>query len=184
MQVVMQSKTNHSVQLNQLKMETNHIFPAVEFWCNGGDCGVCGKLVPTEEYDKLLLRCREPSAPLWRLKNEAYEAVYKTEFEQFNCLQAHVFEALYKTDKNVFIGACTGNGRTTASELAILRLFNEVGDRAKIIYVNAKVDLVSALYETWKKKFYRMTGANVVLLTGTYAEDVRLIKNGLHFLLF
>jgi len=45
-----------------------------------------------------------------------------------------VFNAVYNSDDNVFIGAPTGSGKTICAEFAILRMFSQNRD-ARCVYV-------------------------------------------------
>ena len=52
--------------------------------------------------------------PLSALHNKEFEAIYANSIKTFNKIQTQVFQALYTSDENVFIGALTvpGHGRT------------------------------------------------------------------------
>lgn len=45
-----------------------------------------------------------------------------------------VFNALYNTDDDVFVGAPTGSGKTICAEFAILRMFSGAPD-ARCVYI-------------------------------------------------
>ncbi|CAF4909304.1 unnamed protein product, partial [Rotaria sp. Silwood1] len=60
--------------------------------------------------------------PVNALRNSKYEDLYNFKF--FNGIQTQVFNTLYNTDENVFLGASTGCGKTICAEFAILRLFS------------------------------------------------------------
>ena len=44
------------------------------------------------------------------LRNPALEALYKEQLQQFNPIQTQVFNSVYNSDDNVFVGAPTGSG--------------------------------------------------------------------------
>ena len=50
--------------------------------------------------------------PVSALRNKQYEDLYSETFTQFNPVQTQVFNALYNSDDNVFIGAPTGSGKS------------------------------------------------------------------------
>jgi pre-mRNA-splicing helicase BRR2 len=50
--------------------------------------------------------------PLSALHNKEFEALYANTIQTFNKIQTQVFQALYTSDENVFIGASTGSGNT------------------------------------------------------------------------
>ena len=49
--------------------------------------------------------------PVSALRNKQYEDLYSETFTQFNPVQTQVFNALYNSDDNVFIGAPTAPGQ-------------------------------------------------------------------------
>jgi pre-mRNA-splicing helicase BRR2 len=63
--------------------------------------------------------------PLSALHNKEFEDIYSSTIQTFNKIQTQVFQALYTSDENVFIGAPTGSGKTICAELALLRLWSK-----------------------------------------------------------
>ena len=61
--------------------------------------------------------------PLSALHNKEFEAIYANSIQTFNKIQTQVFQALYTSDENVFIGAPTGSGKTICAEFALMRLW-------------------------------------------------------------
>ncbi len=59
--------------------------------------------------------------PISAFHNSEYEAIYQASIQDFNKIQTQVFQALYTTDENVFIGAPAGSGKTICAEFALLR---------------------------------------------------------------
>lgn len=49
--------------------------------------------------------------PVSALRNKAYESLY-SKFDYFNPIQTQVFNTMYNSEDNVFIGAPTGSGKT------------------------------------------------------------------------
>ena len=51
------------------------------------------------------------------MHNKEFEAIYggggPSSIDTFNKIQTQVFQALYTSDENVFIGAPTGSGKTS-----------------------------------------------------------------------
>ena len=76
----------------------------------------------------------------------------------FNSLSVHVvFNALYSTQDNVLVAAPTGSGKTICAEFAVLKLFSDMPETAKAVYVtpypslakqvsNSSILLVRALH--------------------------------------
>ncbi|CAF0874013.1 unnamed protein product, partial [Didymodactylos carnosus] len=113
------------------------------------------------------------------LHNPKYEELYNFKF--FNSIQTQVFNTLYNTDENVFLGASTGSGKTTCAEFAILRLFSsektkESSDQ-KCVYITPKEELAEIVRLDWEKHFLTIE-KKVVLLTGETATDLKLIAKG------
>ena len=85
-----------------------------------------------------------------------------------------VFNALYNTDDNVFLGAPTGSGKTICAEFAMLHLF-DVSPDAKCVYVTLKAELCEIVRREWDVKFGAL-GKKVAVLTGETATDLKIIS--------
>lgn len=89
-----------------------------------------------------------------------------------------VFNTLYNTDDNVFLGATTGSGKTICAEFAILRLFSDEKLREnpepKCVYVTPKEELAEIVRQDWDRRFGAI-GRKVVMLTGETSADLKLI---------
>ncbi|KAF6208456.1 hypothetical protein GE061_016912 [Apolygus lucorum] len=114
--------------------------------------------------------------PVSALRNTSYESLYK--FTQFNPIQTQVFNAVYNSDDNVFVGAPNGSGKTVIAEFAILRMISQDPD-ARCLYVVAKESLAQIVYSEWHHKLSPLIGNRVVLLTGETATDLKLLSKGL-----
>ncbi|KAF0300038.1 putative U5 small nuclear ribonucleoprotein helicase [Amphibalanus amphitrite] len=115
--------------------------------------------------------------PVNALRNPALEALYKEQLQQFNPIQTQVFNSVYNSDDNVFVGAPTGSGKTVIAELAILRLLTTQSE-PRCVYVTPKDDLAEAVYNHWKEKFGRRLGKRVELLTGETGTDLKMLAKG------
>lgn len=115
--------------------------------------------------------------PLSAFRNSTYEALYKSSFTSFNSIQTQVFNSLYNTEDNVFIGAPNGSGKTICAEIAILRLFMVAEEEAKCVYITPKDQLALIVYNNWSKKFASLD-KHVVLLTGDTSVDLKLLAKG------
>jgi len=117
--------------------------------------------------------------PVNALRNSQYEKLY--EFKYFNGIQTQVFNTLYNTDENLFIGASAGCGKTICAEFAILRLFSpeklKENPEPKCIYVTPKEELAEIIRHDWEQRFASL-GRKVVVLTGETATDLKLIAKG------
>lgn len=115
--------------------------------------------------------------PLEALHNPEFEAVYKDRIRGFNKIQTQVFQALYTTDDNVFIGAPTGSGKTLCAEFALLRLWSKRGGRA--VCVEPYQEMVDLRVKEWTEKFGSLQGGkDIVALTGETSADLRLLEKG------
>uniref|UniRef100_A0A671XSJ2 U5 small nuclear ribonucleoprotein 200 kDa helicase n=1 Tax=Sparus aurata TaxID=8175 RepID=A0A671XSJ2_SPAAU len=112
--------------------------------------------------------------PVTALRNSAFEALYQNKFPFFNPIQTQVFNAVYNSDDNVFVGAPTGSGKTICAEFAILRmLLHNVEGRC--VYITPMEALV---FVDWHQKFQDILNKKVVLLTGETSTDLKLLGKG------
>ncbi|GAO51264.1 Sec63-domain-containing protein [Saitoella complicata NRRL Y-17804] len=116
--------------------------------------------------------------PVSALRNAEFVALYGSWLKTFNKIQTQVFNTLYTTDDNVFIGAPTGSGKTVCAEFAILRLWSQQ-DAGKTVYVAPMQEIVDQRLEEWQDKFANIAGGReVVALTGELSADLKLIERG------
>ncbi|ESO10442.1 hypothetical protein HELRODRAFT_183600 [Helobdella robusta] len=115
--------------------------------------------------------------PVSALRNRSFEALYQDQFKFFNPIQTQVFNALYNSNDNVFVGAPTGSGKTICTEFAILRMFTQDPNN-KCVYVISIEALAQLVYQGWLQKFGKQLGKKVVFLTGDMATDLKLFAKG------
>ncbi|CAJ0749211.1 10358_t:CDS:2 [Entrophospora sp. SA101] len=116
--------------------------------------------------------------PVSALQNDEYEAVYNEWVDKFNPIQTQVFNALYNSDDNVFVGAPTGSGKTVCAEFALLRLWSKPNP-GRCVYIAPFQEVVDRQVVEWKQKFGRIKGGkNIVSLTGETSADLRLLESG------
>jgi pre-mRNA-splicing helicase BRR2 len=113
--------------------------------------------------------------PITALRNPKFEALYK--FPQFNPIQTQIFNAVYNSDDNVFVGAPTASGKTTIAEFAILRLFQH-NPEGRCIYLVSNESLADLMFIEWHNKFGDILGLRVVKLTGETGTDLKLLAKG------
>jgi pre-mRNA-splicing helicase BRR2 len=114
--------------------------------------------------------------PVSALGNPEYEKLYSAWINHFNPVQTQVFNALYTTDENAFIGAPTGSGKTVCAEFALLHLWNQPKD-SRAVYVAPFQELVDQRVADWREKFSKL-GKEVVALTGETSADLKLLERG------
>uniref|UniRef100_A0A669DEH7 U5 small nuclear ribonucleoprotein 200 kDa helicase n=1 Tax=Oreochromis niloticus TaxID=8128 RepID=A0A669DEH7_ORENI len=112
--------------------------------------------------------------PVTALRNSAFEALYQNKFPFFNPIQTQVFNAVYNSDDNVFVGAPTGSGKTICAEFAILRMLLHNAE-GRCVYITPMEALV---FIDWHQKFQDILDKKVVLLTGETSTDLKLLGKG------
>lgn len=116
--------------------------------------------------------------PLSALHNKEFEEIYSSTIKNFNKIQTQVFQALYTSDENVFIGAPTGSGKTICAEFALLRLWSKPNP-PRAVCIEPFQDMVEQRVDEWRKKFGSLQGGKeVVNLTGDRSADLRLLEMG------
>ena len=98
-------------------------------------------------------------------------------FKEFNPIQTQTFHELFKTNRNVLICAPSGSGKLLCAEIAIHRML--VSDPGgKCVYVAPKEEIVSGVFDNWRKKFGSiLQEGQVVMLSGETAPDLKLLAN-------
>ncbi|KAJ5974321.1 hypothetical protein N7481_011531 [Penicillium waksmanii] len=135
-------------------------------------------------FQKLILPERFPPhtplldmqrAPVKALKRPEYQKLYP-EWEDFNKIQTQVFQSVYNSNDNVFIGAPTGSGKTVCAELALLRHWsNEESGRA--VYIAPFQELVDLRLADWQKRLGGLAGGKTIIkLTGETTADLKLLE--------
>ncbi|KAH8980309.1 putative RNA helicase [Lactarius akahatsu] len=118
------------------------------------------------------------SLPLSALHNKEFEAIYSSTLKTFNKIQTQVFQALYTSDENVFIGAPTGSGKTICAEFALLRLWSKA-EQPRAVCIEPFPEMVEQRVAEWRKKFGQLQGGKeIVALTGETSADLRLLEKG------
>lgn len=116
--------------------------------------------------------------PLSALHNKEFESIYSSTIQTFNKIQTQVFQALYTSDENVFIGAPTGSGKTICAEFALLRLWSK-REQPRAVCIEPYQEMVDQRVAEWRKKFSGLQGGKeIVSLTGETSADLRLLEKG------
>ncbi|KAL4073668.1 putative RNA helicase [Scleroderma citrinum] len=117
--------------------------------------------------------------PLSALNDQEFEKIYSTTIKTFNKIQTQVFEALYNSDENAFIGAPTGSGKTICAEFALLRLWKKQGQRSRAVCIEPHQEMVNQRVSEWNDRFSGVKGGKkIVSLTGETSADLRLLELG------
>ncbi|KIY72493.1 putative RNA helicase [Cylindrobasidium torrendii FP15055 ss-10] len=116
--------------------------------------------------------------PTSELKNKEFESIYASTIGTFNKIQTQVFQALYNSDENVFVGAPTGSGKTVCAEFALLNLWKKP-QATRAVCIEPFQEMVDQRVDEWTKKFGRLQGGKeIVSLTGETSADLRLLEKG------
>ncbi|GBE89249.1 Pre-mRNA-splicing factor brr2 [Sparassis crispa] len=116
--------------------------------------------------------------PLSALHNKEFESIYSSTIQMFNKIQTQVFQALYTTDENVFIGAPTGSGKTICAEFALMRLWSK-REQQRAVCIEPYQEMVEQRVAEWRIKFSNLQGGKeIVSLTGETSADLRLLEKG------
>ncbi|KAL9705301.1 hypothetical protein quinque_008819 [Culex quinquefasciatus] len=127
-------------------------------------------LPPTELLDLQPL-------PISALREPRFEELYADRFPQINPIQTQVFNAVYNSEDNVFVGAPTGSGKTTIAEFAVLRMLQQ-NPHGRVVYLVSRDALAELIFMDWHQKFGQNLGCKVVKLTGETGTDLKLIAKG------
>lgn len=91
-------------------------------------------------------------------------------------IQTQVFQALYNSSDNAFVGAPTGSGKTICAEFALLRLWNQPVD-SRCVCIEPYSDVVNLRVAEWKLKFGKVKGGKIIsALTGDTSTDLRILN--------
>jgi len=115
--------------------------------------------------------------PVSALKRQDFVNLYP-EWNRFNKIQTQVFNSLYGSDENVFVGAPTGSGKTVCVEFALLRHWSQ-GENGKAVYIAPFQEQIDARLTEWQGKLGEVAGGKqIVKLTGETTADLKLLERG------
>ncbi|KAF1745294.1 hypothetical protein MXB_125 [Myxobolus squamalis] len=113
--------------------------------------------------------------PLSVLKNHIYESFYSTYISFFNSIQTQVFNAIYNTNDNIFIGAPSGSGKSICAELSILAFKNQF-PTSKCVYILPFQHSCEIALHKFKSTFQDILEMQVGLLTGESTTDIKIVN--------
>ena len=115
--------------------------------------------------------------PVKALKKQEYQELFPR-WEKFNKIQTQVFNSLFATDDNVFIGAPTGSGKTVCAEFALLRHWSSQSS-GRAVYIAPFQELVDQRHSDWERRFSQLGGGKqIVKLTGETTADLKILEKG------
>ena len=116
--------------------------------------------------------------PLSALHNKEFEALYANTIQMFNNVQTQVFQALYASDKNIFIGTPTGSSKTMCAEFALLQLWYKP-EQLRAVCIEPYQEMVDLHVKEWASKFQKLQGGKeIVSLTGETSANLQLLEKG------
>ncbi|EWC48033.1 pre-mRNA-splicing factor brr2 [Drechslerella stenobrocha 248] len=113
--------------------------------------------------------------PVNALKRKEFVSLYP-EWKHFNKIQTQVFNSLFSTDDNVFVGAPTGSGKTVCAEFALLRHWSKK-EPGRAVYIAPFQELIDQRLKDWQKRLAHL-GKTIVKLTGETTADLKLLEKG------
>ncbi|KAL8950757.1 MAG: hypothetical protein Q9222_003231 [Ikaeria aurantiellina] len=115
--------------------------------------------------------------PVSALKRQDFQGLYEG-LAEFNKVQTQVFSSLFTTNDSVFIGAPTGNGKTTCAEFAILRHWSSRAS-GRAVYIAPFQELVDQRLADWQGRLAKVAGGKqIVKLTGETTADLKILEKG------
>ncbi|KAF2452650.1 Sec63 Brl domain-containing protein [Lineolata rhizophorae] len=120
--------------------------------------------------------------PVSALKLPEYQELYHNQnWDRFNKVQTQVFNSLFSSDDNVFVGASAGMGKTVCAEFALLRHWAkpEAAGKRRAVYIAPFQELVDTRLKDWQGRLSGLRGGKqIVKLTGETTADLRLLDKG------
>ncbi|KAF3912422.1 hypothetical protein ABW20_dc0100492 [Dactylellina cionopaga] len=113
--------------------------------------------------------------PVNALKRKEFVALYP-DWKNFNKIQTQVFNSLFSSDDNVFVGAPTGSGKTVCAEFALLRHWSKK-EPGRAVYIAPFQEAVDQRLKDWQKRLAHL-GKSIVKLTGETTADLKLLEKG------
>ncbi|KAI9813084.1 MAG: DEIH-box ATPase [Pycnora praestabilis] len=115
--------------------------------------------------------------PVSALKKQEYQDMFP-DWQKFNKIQTQVFNSLFATNDNVFIGAPTGSGKTVCAEFALFRHWSRQ-DVGRAVYIAPFQELVDQRLSDWQQRLNSVGGGKEILkLTGETTADLKLLERG------
>ena len=133
------------------------------------------KLVLPEKFPAHTPLLELQPLPVAALKRQDYQELY-LQWNKFNKIQTQVFNSLFATDDNVFIGAPTGSGKTVCAEFALLRHWSSQS-RGRAVYIAPFQEIVDQRHADWEKRLSQLSGGKKIgKLTGETTADLKILE--------
>ncbi|KAK7208425.1 Sec63 Brl domain-containing protein [Myxozyma melibiosi] len=114
--------------------------------------------------------------PVSALKDPDFIALYP-QIDTFNKIQTQVFNTLFNTDDNVFVGAPSGSGKTVCAEFALLHHWKKSGDPGRAVYIAPFQELVDERHRDWSRRLSQVAnGKRIGKFTGELTADLKILE--------
>ncbi|CCF56555.1 hypothetical protein KAFR_0B02580 [Kazachstania africana CBS 2517] len=113
------------------------------------------------------------------LENEEFSSILS--FEAFNKIQSNIFDVLYHSNENIFIGATKGSGKTSLAEVAIMNIWRQ--NKGRILYICPSQVQIDRLYEDWNHRLSKVAGGKVIHKLGDNTPTNLRLINTSHLIL-
>ncbi|KAH3683929.1 hypothetical protein WICPIJ_005129 [Wickerhamomyces pijperi] len=108
------------------------------------------------------------------LKNDEFRDIF--EFSHFNKIQTQVFNPVYNSNDNIFVGAVKSSGKTTLAVLALLNHWRQ--NKGRAVYICPSQENIDQLLKLWKSKFGDLAGGKVInKLTSELSVNLKLLAS-------
>lgn len=95
-------------------------------------------------------------------------------FKHFNKFQSQVFNTVYNTKNNTFVGCVKGSGKTTIAELALLNHWRQGKGRA--VYITPTQQKIDVLVKEWAERFGEFgEGKKISKFTNELGVNLRIL---------
>lgn len=129
--------------------------------------------IPTELSDLRLISVND-------LNSKEFQKYFnKTRnFKYFNKFQSQVFENIYNSGTDLFVGMLKGCGKTVLAELGIFNYF-KTQNPGRIIYINPNTEKINELTKLWTSNFENIAGGKAVdcLNSGDYSLNISKVRS-------
>ncbi|KAI9684528.1 MAG: hypothetical protein M1822_005616 [Bathelium mastoideum] len=116
--------------------------------------------------------------PVSALKRKDYQQLYP-DWDRFNKIQTQVFNSLFTSDDNIFVGAPTGSGKSVCAEFALLRHWAKPpAEQGAVVYIAPFQEIVDLRLKDWTTRHAELGGGKkITKLVGETTADLRILGN-------
>lgn len=98
------------------------------------------------------------------------------DFKFFNKFQSQVFNTLYDTNENVFVGIVKGSGKTVIAELALLNHWKQ--NKGRAVYICSSQEKIDILAKEWSSRLGEVAGGKVInKFSNELSNNLKILAN-------